>query len=180
MEFDPEIYKIIFAWTVAYAILEPFMALLNYGLFNAFGTKTMFQLYYPTSPFLIVVCEYIFMTIVLIKSMYVYKKAFAKPTYYPRKNNWEDWRDFIISFMIVQLFIDALWTLFVNQASIHFKFLTFLDNYSHKLGLYSLIRPVIFGLSLLFITELNLRYLGDIEAVGAIFGSMFLITIASY
>jgi hypothetical protein len=82
--------------------------------------------------------------------------------------------------MIVQLFIDALWTFFANQASVRFKFLTFLDNYSHKLGLYSLIRPVIFGLSLLFITELNLRYLGDIEAVGAIFGSMFLITIASY
>ena len=180
MEFDPSLYKIIFAWTVAYAILEPFLALFNFGLYKAFGYKTMFQLYYPASPFLIVACEYIFMTIVLLKSMYIYKHAFNKPTYYPRKDNLEDYRDFIISFIIVQIVIDSIWTIFVNQATVHFKFLDFMNNYSHKIGVYSMLRPLVFGLSLLGVTELVMRYIGDIEAIGSLFGSLFLIVIASY
>jgi hypothetical protein len=58
MKFEPEPYQCLFTWTIAFSILEPFVALVSYLLSVRYGMKTMYQLYPHTSPILIVVAEY--------------------------------------------------------------------------------------------------------------------------
>lgn len=176
-------YKIVYVWTVAYAFFEPFVALVNYLMSKKYGMKTMFQLYSKTSPFLIVACEYVFMTITLVKTMYVYKHILKKPSYYPEKdseNAKKDYRDFILVFIAISILLDIIWSFTLYIVRSHIPFLSFLNNYSHELGWYSVIRPVIFGITLLMISDALLYHATDVEAIGIILFSLFTLIVASF
>lgn len=176
-------YKLVYVWTVAYALLEPFVALANYLMSRKYGIKTIFQLYSKTSPFLIVASEYVFMTISLVKTMYVYKHILKKPTYYPEKdskNSKQDYRDFIITYIAISIILDVLWSITLYIVKSHIPFLSFLNNYSHELGWYSLIRPIIFGITLLMVSDALLYNANDVEAIGIILFSLFTLIIASF
>jgi hypothetical protein len=180
MEFDNEIFKILFAWLISYAFLEPIIALINYLLSVNYGMKTIFEIYPQTSPFLVVSSEFTYMTIVFIKTLYVYKYILKKPTYYPRLNNWQDYRDFIIIYTIVQILLDVLWTFLVTNGTSRIHFLDFLKKYSYELGVYSILRPLIIGIILLMFTTIILNYVGDLEAVATLMFSLFTLIIASF
>ena len=180
IEFEIEPYKMVYTWTVAYAILEPFIAMANYLLYLNFNTKTMFQIYKNTSPFLLIACEYVYMTIVFVKTMYVYKHILKKPTYYPEQGAYKDYCDFIICFVVIMVIVDVLWSLVMNIITNKFPFLKFLNNYSRDLGIYALIRPVIFGITLILLSDAILYKASDIDAILAIFGSLLMIIIASF
>lgn len=178
MQFDSELYKLLFAWTIAYAIIEPFVALLNYFLSLKFGIRSIFEVYNKTSPFLIVGAEFTYLTIIFLKTLWVYKHLLKKPGYYPEKP--EDWRDFIIAYICVHVIIDGLWALSVNVIMSKFHFLVFLRNYSHEFGVYSVMRPLIMGIILLVATDLIYKKVGDIEAVGSLMFSLFAVIVASF
>jgi hypothetical protein len=178
--FDTEPYKLIYCWTVAYALVEPLVALANYVLYRKYGTKTMFQLYSKTSPLIIVACEFVYLTIIFVKTMYLYKHVLKKPTYYPQKGATKDYRDFVILFIGIMIIVEILWafTIYIIQA--HIPFLNFLNNYSRELGLYSLIRPVIFGIILLLVCDAILYHTTDLEAMGIMLFSLFAVIVASF
>lgn len=178
MQFDSELYKLLFAWTIAYAIIEPFVALLNYFLSLKFGIRSIFEVYNKTSPFLIVGAEFTYLTIIFLKTLWVYKHLLKKPTYYPEKP--KDWRDFIIAYICVHVIIDGLWALSVNVIMSKFHFLVFLRNYSHEFGVYSVMRPLIMGIILLVTTDVIYNKVGDIEAVGSLMFSLFAVIVASF
>jgi len=179
MNFDLEPYKLIYIWTAAYSILEPIVALMNYLLYVKFGIKSMFQLY-NTSPFLIVFAEYIYLTIILIKTMYVYKYIMKKPSFYPGRYEYENFGDFILCFISIMVFMDVLWALTINIIVTKIPFLGFLNNYSRELGFYALIRPIIFGLSLLVISYIIMYNFNDLEIIASILFATFIITMASF
>lgn len=179
MDFDFEPYKLLFIWTTAYSILEPFVALINYLLYINFGIKSMFQLY-NTSPFLIVLAEFIYLTIILVKTMYVYKYFMKKPSFYPGKYEYENFGDFILCFISIMVFMDVLWALTINIVIAKIPFLGFLNNYSKELGFYALIRPIIFGVSLLGLSYIIMYNFNDLEAIASILFAIFTITIASF
>jgi hypothetical protein len=140
----------------------------------------MFQTYNKTSPFLIIACEYVYMTIVFVKTMYVYKHFLKKPTYYPEKGAYKDYRDFIICFVVIMVIVDILWSFFMNIITNHIPFLNFLNNYSRDLGIYALIRPVIFGITLILVSDAILYKASDIDGILCILGSLFTLIIASF
>lgn len=137
-------------------------------------------MYPKTSPFLVVISEYIYFAIIFVKTMYIYKHFLKKPTYYPRKGNWKDYRDFLICYIVVQLIIDVIWSITISQVTRRVPILDFVQNYSRELGVFALLRPLIYGIALLAATEVVLRYLGDLEALGSVLFALFLITIASF
>lgn len=180
MQFIAEPYKLLLAWTVAFSILEPVVAWMNHSLSQAYGIKTMFQMYPKTSPFVIVMSEYIYFTIIFVKSMYIYKHVLGKPTYYPRQGHWKDYQDFLLCYIVVQLIIDVGWSVFISNVTSHVPVLEFVKNYSRELGFYALMRPLVYGLVLLAVTEGVFRHLGDLEAIGALLFGLFIVTIASF
>lgn len=180
MQFDKEPYQLLLSWTIAFALVEPLVALLNYGRYRMFGIPTIYQIHAKTSPFLVVISEYLYFTIVFVKTMYFYKLIFKKPTYYPRKDNKDDYRDFIICFLVVQFIVDLLWAISIKIITAHIPFLGFLNNYSRKLGIYAFIRPLIYGCILLGTTEAVHRHFGDLEGIATILFSLFAITMASF
>jgi hypothetical protein len=180
MQFDPELYKLLFAWTIAYAVIEPFIALLNYFLSHRYGIKSIFEVYNKTSPFLIVGAEFTYLTIIFLKTIWVYKHILKKPKYYPEKGNVKDWRDFIVTYIFVHIVIDGLWAISVNVITSKLHFLAFLKNYSHEFGIYSAIRPLILGVILLLATDVIYKEVGDIEAVGSLMFSLFAVIMASF
>jgi hypothetical protein len=180
MKFEPEPYQRLFTWTIAFSIFEPFVALVSYLLSVRYGMKTMYQLYPNTSPFLIVVAEYVYMTIVFAKAMYFYKHVLKKPTYYPRKGETENYRDFILLFVGLLVIIDIIWAISIHFISAHIPFLDFLRNYSKELGFFSLVRPIIVGITLVLLSDGVMQYANDLEGIGAILFSVFVITIASF
>lgn len=180
MQFIVEPYKLVLAWTVAFSILEPIVTLFNYFMSSKYGIKTMYQMYSKTSPFLIVISEYIYFTIIFVKTMYIYKHIFGKPTFYPRQGVWDDYKDFLVCYIIVQLIIDVVWSIFINNVTGRVPFLQFVKNYSRELGIYAIMRPLTYGLCLLGITEAVFRHLGDLEALGSLLFGLFIVTIASF
>ncbi len=76
--------------------------------------------------------------------------------------------------------IDIVWTVLVNNITRKVGFLKFLQNYSHELGVWSLIRPLMVGITLLIFTNVARKYIGDLEAIGIVFFSLFMIIIASF
>jgi hypothetical protein len=180
MNFDYEPLKLLVAFTSAYSILEPLVALMNYILYIRFGMKSMFQLYPKANPFLIVMAEYIYLCIILVKTMYIYKYVMKKDRYYPEKGDYENYGDFLLCFISILVVMDVLWAITINIITTKIPFLAFLNNYSRELGFYSLVRPIIFGLSLLVISYYVLYYMKDLEAIAFILFSIFTITIASF
>jgi len=180
MKFDTEPFKYLFTWTVAYSILEPINALFNYLLYTKYGMKSMFQLYPRTSPFLVVAAEYVYLTIVFAKTMYIYKHILKKPTYYPRKGEKQNYRDFVLLFIGLLIVIDIIWAITINFITLHIPFLDFLRNYSRELGFYSLLRPVIYGICLILVSDGVMNYFDDVEAIGSILFSLFAIIVASF
>jgi hypothetical protein len=112
--------------------------------------------------------------------MYIYKHVLKKPTYYPQKGATKDYRDFVILFIGIMIVVEILWafTIYIIQA--HIPFLSFLNNYSRELGLYSLIRPVIFGIILLMVCDAILYHTTDLEAMGIVLFSLFAVIVASF
>ena len=49
-----------------------------------------------------------------------------------------------------------------------------------ELGFYSLIRPIIVGITLVLLSDGVMQYANDLEGIGAILFSVFVITIASF
>ena len=181
MEFDLEPFKILYVWTVAYSIVEPVVALMNYLLYVRFGMKSMFQLYPSANPFLVVIAEYVYLSIIIVKTMYVYKYILKKPSYYPGKNDSpENYRDFILLFIGIMILMDILWALTIKFVGRYIPFLAFLNNYSRVLGFYALVRPIIFGLTLLMVSYTVLHYMKDLEAIISILFAIFIITMASF
>lgn len=180
MKFDLEPFQRLFTWTVAYSVLEPLVALVNYLLYIRYGIKTMYQLYPKTSPFLIVIAEYVYMTIVFVKTMYFYKHVLKKPTYYPRKGEKQNFREFVLLFIGVLVIIDIIWALTIHSITAHIPFLDFLRNYSRELGFYSLLRPIVVGITLILISEAVMNHVDDLEAIGSILFAVFIITMASF
>jgi hypothetical protein len=180
MEFDNEIYKLLFAWTVAYAILEPIVAFVNYILSRTYGIKSIYEMHSKTSPFIVMASEFAYMTIVFIKTMWAYKYILKKPTYYPRKNNNKDYRDFIITYICVHVIIDILWYLTVRAISDRLPFIKFLEQYLEEFGIYSVARPLTYGLILVLLSDAIRNNLGDLEALWAVFFSLFMISVASF
>lgn len=176
MKFDPEPYKMLLAWTVAFSICEPAVTLMNHLI----GGRSMYRMYPKTSPFLVVISEYIYFAIIFVKTMYIFKHVLRRPTYYPRKGNWKDYRDFLLCYIVVQLIIDVVWSIFIGNVTSQVNFLDFVKNYSRELGFYALLRPLIYGISVLIVTEIVLRYVGDMEALGSLLFALFLITVASF
>ncbi len=142
--------------------------------------KGMFQLYPKANPFLIVMAEYVYLCIILVKTMYVYKYILKKPTYYPQKGEYENYGDFALCFISILVAMDVIWALTINFVISRIPFLTFLNNYSRELGFYALIRPIIFGMTLLAISYLVLYHLNDLESIASILFGIFIITIASF
>ena len=178
MQYDPEIYKLLLAWLVSYSIVTPIIVLVNYILSFYFGSKTIFGLYPSTSPILLISSELTYMTIAFAKTMWAFKHILKKDKYYPESA--EEFRDFILLYATIHVMIDILWTIAVNNISGQFNFLKFLRNYSHELGFYSLLRPLIVGIFLLLFTNIVVKYVGDLEAIGIVMFSMFMIIIASF
>jgi hypothetical protein len=179
MQYDSELYKILFAWIVAYAILEPFVALFSHFLSVWFGIKSVYELQ-KTSPLLVVGSEFTYMTIVFVKTMWVYKHVLKKEGYYPRKNNVKDFVDFIKVYIVVHVVIDVLWAIAMNSVGSKLRFLDFLNKYSHELGVFSVARPLIYGIILLLFTHVIMYNVGDLEAVGAFLFSLFAVIVASF
>ena len=174
MEYDEELYEILIAWTVSYGILTPIITILNYILSQRYGMRTIYEIYPKTSPLLVASSEYLYMTIIFVKTMYVYKWLLMKPTYYPRENRMEDYRDFILTYTTVQVIIDVMWTVLVTNISNRVHFLEFLDKYSNEFGIYSIMRPLIIGIILLLFTTIVRTRIGDLEGIGAVlFGLLF-------
>lgn len=180
MKFEGEPYQLLLAWSVAFSLLEPLVTLINYILSRKSSMKTIFQMYPKTSPFLVVVSEYIYFAIIFVKTMYIFKHFLKKPSYYPRRNSITDYRDFLICYVIVQLIIDVVWSITISQVTRRVPILDFVQNYSRELGVFALLRPLIYGICLLVVTDMVLRYLGDLEAIGSLLFALFMITIASF
>jgi hypothetical protein len=180
MRFDAELYKLLFAWMIAYAVIEPFVALINYFLSHRYGIRSIFEVYNKTSPFLIVGAEFTYLTIIFLKTIWAYKHILKKGRYYPEKGNVKDWRDFIGTYIFVHIVIDGLWAIIVRMITNKLHFLVFLRNYSHEFGIYSVMRPLILGVILLLATDIIYREVGDIEAVGSLMFSLFAVIMASF
>lgn len=178
MQYDPEIYKLLLAWLVSYTLVAPIIVLVNYFLSFYFGSKTIFSLYPTTSPLLLISSEFTYMTIVFVKTIWAYKHVLHKKRYYPETV--DEFRDFILLYIAIHILIDILWTIVVNNLTGKVGFLKFLQNYSHELGVWSLIRPLIVGITLLIFTNVVIKYIGDLEAIGIVFFSLFMIIIASF
>ena len=130
------------------------------------------------SPIMIMGSEITYMTIAFIKTMWVYKNVLRKERYFPE--TYDEFRDFILIYAGIHLLIDVLWTVTVNGVTSKMKFLNFLRNYSNELGIYSLVRPVIVGIALIMLTNVVMNRLGDLEAIGIVMFSLFLVIIASF
>jgi len=180
MEFNKEIFQLLFVWVIAYSIVKPFEVILNYMIYKLYGIKTVFQQFSATSPIIVVFSEFTFMLISFMKTMYFYKKIYNKPTYFPRKGNWEDYRDFIIMYIITTIILDVLWTIFVNYTTFYYKPLSFLKNFSHDITFTSLSVPIVYGVILVFVTDIVLNYIPDFEALGSLVASLFLLSLASF
>ena len=178
MEFNTEIYKLLLAWLIAYSIIAPVIVLVNYVLSFYFGTKTIFDLHRSTSPFLIISSEFTYMTFAFLKTMWAYKHILHKKKYYPETN--EEFKQFILLYIGIHIIIDILWAIFVNTATSKIHFLKFLNNYTHELGIYSLLRPLIIGIVLVLFTNVVIQHIGDIEGIGAVMFSIFVLQMASY
>lgn len=178
MEYDPEVYKLLLAWLVSYCLITPIIVFINEILSFYFGTKTIFTYHPSTSPILLISSEFSYMTIAFVKTMWAYKHILGKKKYYPETN--EEYRDFILLYAAIHILIDILWTITVHIASNKIPFFNFLTNYSNELGFYSLVRPLIVGIVLLLFTTVAVRYIGDLEAVGIVMFSLFMIIIASF
>jgi len=180
MKFDQEPYERLLIWTTAFAILQPLTAFMDHFLYKKYGMKGTFQLYSKISPFLVVVCEYTYMTIVFVKTMYIYKNWLKKPGYYPRKGNFQDYRDFILLFMAILVIIDILWAITIQIVTSQMPFLKFLDNYNVEIGVTSLLRPILFGIGLFLISDVALYHMQDLEAIGTILFGIFIAAVASF
>ena len=180
MKFDAEPFQHLFTWTVSYSILEPMNALFNYLLYMKYGIKSMFQLYPKTSPVLVIAAEYVYLTIVFAKTMYIYKHILKKPTYYPRKGEKKNYRDFVLLFIGLLIIIEILWAISIHIITEQIPFLDFLRNYSRELGFYSLLRPIIFGICLILISDAVMHHFDDLEAIGCVLFAVFTIVVASF
>lgn len=180
MKFDPEPFQMLVTWTTAFAILQPLAALMDHFLYKKYGMKGTFQLYSKINPFLIVICEYTYMTIVFVKTMYFYKHLLNKPGYYPRKGNFQDYRDFILLFIAILVIIDILWAIGIKMVITYMPFLKFLDNYNVELGVTSFIRPVLFGIALFLMSDVVMYHMQDLEAIGTILFGLFIAAVASF
>ena len=178
MEYDAEIYKLLFAWLVSYSIIAPIIVIVNYVLSFYFGTRTVYGMHPSVSPIMIMASEITYMTIAFVKTMWVYKNVLKKGKYYPE--TYDEFRDFILIYAGIHLLIDIVWTVTVNVVSSKINFLNFLRNYSNELGIYSLVRPVIVGIALIMLTKVVMKGLGDLEAIGTVMFSLFLVIIASF
>lgn len=186
MQFDPEPYKLYYAWFVAFTILEPLVVFLNYIIYRISGKKTTYQIHGKTMPVLVLLSKFLYFSISFIKTMYIYKNLLHKPTFYPRIDEKDsakkllDYRDFIITFIIVQILMDVLWELFTKSAASQLSFIEFLQNYSTKLSTYSLVSSITFGLSQLALTDIVIKYVGDLEAFSFIVFGAYMIVVASF
>ena len=180
MNHDPEAFQLLFTWTTAFALLQPIAALMDHIIYKKYGVKGTFQLYSKINPFLVIICEYTYLTIIFVKTMYFYKHLLKKPGYYPRKGNYEDYRDFVLMFIAILVIIDILWAISMKIIIGQMPFLKFLDNYNVELGFVSLIRPVLFGLALILVSDVVMYNLGYLEAFGSILFGLFIAAVASF
>jgi hypothetical protein len=179
MKFLAEPYQVIFAWTVAFSVLEPLVTFVNYALF-ADVLKPVYSVYGNTSPFIVALSEYIYYTAIFVKTMYVYKYFLGQPTYYPRRGVQSDYIRFLVTYVTIQLMADVVWGSLFRYARKDVEFFESATKYSREIGVAVIARTSAFGLGMMVATELMFRHVSDLHAIGFLVFGIFIATASSF
>ena len=163
MKIHPEIYKGLLAWTTAFSIVEPISILVSGDYHKPFVAVH-------------VLANYLFYTIIFVKTMYIYKYFFKYDEFFPHKKiTSKRISQFFAVFLVVQLVIDTSWAFMLKYLTPIFPILKIFTPFDRSMGLQLIINYVSVGMAMLTLTFGAHMYITDMEALSTILFSIFTI-----
>jgi hypothetical protein len=165
MKVHSEVYKGLLAWTTAFFVVEPILLLVA-------G--------YSNNPIVVFhfLGNYLFYTVIFVKTMYIYKLLFKKSEYFPNKDiTSKNITLFFTIFILVQLVIDTSWAFMLKYMTRYIPILRIFAPYDRSMGLDLIINYVTKGQAVLLLTFVTFLYTSDMEAISTILFSMFVILV---
>jgi len=163
-----EIFRIFFAWTAAFFLMEPLVSLL---VFNTERKRvTMLSL----------MTDYVYSSVTFLNAVYVYRHIFKKPEYFPRLI--QDFPLFIAIYTFIQIVFDIIWLISTNNTHLSWNYplKSLLMRYDKITKLSHSIHIVTYGLVWLNITFFFYNYVRPLDALATIIGSLFLMLLLNY
>lgn len=165
MKIHPEIYKGLLAWTTAFFLIEPFELLMA-----GYANDPMVVFHF--------LGNYLFYTVIFVKTMYIYKILFKKDEYFPSKEvTSKNITLFFTIFILVQLVIDTSWAFMLRYMTRYIPLLKVFAPYDRSLGLDLIIKYVTKGQLVMLVTFIMFLYTSDMEAISTILFAMFVVLV---
>lgn len=159
-----EIFRIFFAWTAAFFLLEPLTTLLIFEQRDVTILRLM--------------TDFIYSSITFLNVVYVYKHIFKKPEYFPK--DLKDLPLFVSIYVFIQIVFDVLWLGATGRISWNYPLKDILLRYDKIKKVSHSVHIVTYGLIWLNITYFFYNYVRPLDALSTIIGSIFIMLLLHY
>jgi len=160
-----EIFRIFYAWTAAFFLMEPLTSLL---VLDKKDGLTILKL----------MTDYIYSSVTFLNVVYVYKHIFKKPDYFPKEIG--DFPLFVAIYTFIQLAFDAIWLISTGRITMNYPLKDVFQRYDKITKLSHSIHIITYGLIWLNITYFFYNYVRPLDSLATIIGSIFIMLLLHY
>ena len=155
-----EIFRIFWAWTAAFFLMEPILSLLV--LPKGEQPLTMVS----------VLTDYTYGSVTFLNAVYVYKYIFKKPTFFPTTP--VDLPLFVSIHALIQLAFDIVWLTATGKISWNYPLKDLLQKYTKVKKISHSVHVITYGIVWVNVAFFYYNYLRPLEWISTIIGSAFL------
>jgi hypothetical protein len=155
-----EIFRIFWAWTAAFFLMEPIVSLLV--LPGGGANVSLVSL----------MTDYTYGSVTFLNAVYVFKHLFKRDGYFPRKA--ADLPLFIAIYAAIQFAFDCIWLAATGKISWNYPLKDLLQRYEKVKKLSHSVHVITYGLVWVNLAYLLYNYMRPLEWISSIIGGAFL------